>query len=287
MVYSDKFIAVVKYNGQILREHDSVVTLPFGSEYSILLKNLNSVKALVKISIDGKDVLDGNEIIVSPNSETTLEGFLKGYRATNKFKFIQKTKEIVNHRGDRVDDGIIRVEFRFEKKKEYRLIQEYRLWTCPTCGCNPCTCWPFVTRTFYGSSINNVYYSSNLGSTSESLDQGASSKSTGQAIGASQTFTASAGDELRCAKRDITPTPNVDEGITVKGGDTNQLFMFGSIGELEPTSQVIIIKLRGTKENGTVIEQPVFTKKKIQCPTCGRHQKSHLKFCGNCGTALT
>ena len=58
MVYQDKFVVSVKVNGKVLREHDKDhVYLPFGSEYSILLKNLESRKALVTINIDGKNAL--------------------------------------------------------------------------------------------------------------------------------------------------------------------------------------------------------------------------------------
>ena len=61
MTYKDQFVVEVKTDGQILRVRDGAVYLPYGCEYSILLKNLNSKKASVKISIDGEDVLDGGQ----------------------------------------------------------------------------------------------------------------------------------------------------------------------------------------------------------------------------------
>ena len=36
------------------------------------------------------------------------KGFMEGMVARNKFRFIEKTKQISDYRGDRVDDGIIR-----------------------------------------------------------------------------------------------------------------------------------------------------------------------------------
>ena len=111
MVYSDKLVVVLKHKGKILREHKDVVTLPFGSEYSILVKNLNTAKAKVSIEIDGEHVLDGQALLVDANTTTELKGFLKGSRTTNRFKFIEKTAQISNYRGDRIDDGIIRVEY--------------------------------------------------------------------------------------------------------------------------------------------------------------------------------
>ena len=44
MVYNEKLVASVKCNGKVLREDKDTVYLPFGSEYSILLKNMNITK---------------------------------------------------------------------------------------------------------------------------------------------------------------------------------------------------------------------------------------------------
>jgi len=122
MMYKHKFAVSVKNNGKILRDSDGEVRLPFGSDYSIYLKNLNTVDAVVKVSIDGTDVLDGNSLVLNPNSILDLKGFMKRSKVTNRFRFIEKTKEISDYRGDRVDDGLIRVEFRFVKKQPNFLI---------------------------------------------------------------------------------------------------------------------------------------------------------------------
>jgi len=114
MAYMDKFIVAVKHNGKILRETSDVVYLPFGAEYSILLKNKNSMNAVASVEIDGMNVVDGKNIIVPPNESVELKGFMKGMSVNNRFKFIQKTEAIRKYRGDRIDDGMIRVEFRFE-----------------------------------------------------------------------------------------------------------------------------------------------------------------------------
>jgi hypothetical protein len=60
MMYSNRFVCSVKVNGKILREQSGTVTLPFGCEYEILLKNLNSRRAMVSVSVDGKDATDGH-----------------------------------------------------------------------------------------------------------------------------------------------------------------------------------------------------------------------------------
>lgn len=119
MMYNNKFVVVIKHNNKICREHGDTVYLPFGSEYEIGLKNLHTTNAVVNITIDGQDVLDGNSLVVAPNMDTTIEGFMSGNVVRNRFKFIRKTKRIEQYRGNRIDDGIVRVEFRFEKPQIY------------------------------------------------------------------------------------------------------------------------------------------------------------------------
>ncbi len=256
MTYNTGFVAVVKWNGKILREDKDLVFLPFGSEYSILLKNLNSRKCLVKISIDGQDVLDSNSLILEPNTEIELEGFMKGMKAKNKFKFIKKTKEISDYRGDRIDDGIIRIEYWFEKiVKRLQIINEY---------------------------IYTPYYNYDLISNStqwHQLQYGTSLKQ--------NTLT---GDKVSSNLSSSVNLNSVnfvqDEGITVKGSEINQNFSYGHFGQPEDYSNVIILRLIGSKKNGEVIKTPITTKTKKICSTCGKKSKSNLKYCSNCGTFL-
>jgi len=123
MVYESRLIAVVKHNNNILREVDGIVYLPFGSEYSILFKNKHVRNCSVSVNIDGKDVLSGINIVIKPDTEPELLGFINNSGIiTNRFKFIQKTKEIAEYRGDRIDDGIITINFRFEKEIVHPII---------------------------------------------------------------------------------------------------------------------------------------------------------------------
>ena len=54
-MYQSKLVASLKANGKVLREFKDKVYVPFASEYSILLKNLNTVRAEVHVYIDGED----------------------------------------------------------------------------------------------------------------------------------------------------------------------------------------------------------------------------------------
>jgi len=259
MVLKNNFIAVVKSGGRILREHNGEVRLPFGSEYSVLLKNKDSRKAVASISIDGQSVTEGR-IIVDGFSEVELLGFLKGTRVRNKFKFIQKTDEIVEHRGDKVDDGIVTVEYWFEKvvveqtiTKTYWELQPYFY---PT--------YPDRRRKW-----NDGEYWCSSGTTSALLE--------------TTTDTVRDMGVVNCV---YTANVTQDEGITVKGSETNQNFNYGNTKTLEEQSNVINIVLKGYKNSGIKVDKPVTTSQKVQCPTCGRNVKSSVKYCSNCGTYL-
>lgn len=116
MTYRNKFVACIKVNGKVLREQDGEVAIPFGSEYSILLKNLNSVRAQVRVSVDGEEVSNG-WLIIQPNKELNLERSIKNNNLLkgNCFKFIERTSKIEEHRGIGSDDGLVHIEYKFEK----------------------------------------------------------------------------------------------------------------------------------------------------------------------------
>lgn len=291
MTFKKNFIAVVKNRGKILRERNGVVTLPFSTEYSLLLKNLESRKALVNVSIDGEDVLDGQSLIVQPNSNSELKGFLRGRKTTNKFKFIRKTKEISDYRGDKLDDGIVRVEFKFEreddgcdiytisrspcKKRKFPKVDIWERTFAPTDLCEPdisSGCYYFSNGSSDGGS-GNYTQSNTVGETNlKGLSKSKKCKR-------QQQYTVNCCD----FNSDI---PFDDEGITVKGSRSNQSFDHGYIGSLESKSSVITIRLRGTKKNGRIVNKPLTVRSKLTCSTCGKKSKSTAEFCSRCGTFL-
>jgi hypothetical protein len=282
MTYKDLFVAEVKLNGKILRVRDNNVYLPFGSEYSLLLKNLNSRRASVNITIDGEDVLDNSSLILEPNGETELEGFLRGSTARNRFRFINKTKEIQEHRGDKAGDGLIRIEFAFEKPQLEpqikNVIKEVHHHYNPP--------WTFT------------YHSNDLGwETFDSFSSGGTDGSkTGKHEGSTTVNCCAAaapcsgesvaeGSVMRSLSVEADSLPAVEEGITVKGSECNQNFHYTSVGQLE-ASKVIVIQLKGLTESGGDIKDPITVQKKLVCSSCGKSSTSSFKFCPNCGTFL-
>jgi len=117
MMYSNKLVASLKANGKILREFKDTVYIPFGSEYSFLLKNLHTTRAVVNIFIDGTDIVEGG-LVLDPGREVDLERYVKSgnLSAGNKFKFIERTAAIEDGpRGVKLEDGLVRIEFQYEK----------------------------------------------------------------------------------------------------------------------------------------------------------------------------
>ena len=249
-MYSNKFIAVIKYNGNILREKYDKVLLPFGSEYSILLKNLESRRASVKVFIDGQDVLNGNSLIIESNADLELERFVQdSNKDGNKFKFIRKTDEVSKYRGDRIDDGVVRIIFKYEKYCRPEIIKYY--------------IWPEVTpfRRYYTvtDDLDNTYVSScTLNQVSSSMPL------------------------------DTKSIESNNEGITVPGSISTQKFQYGTIGYLEDSSHTIIIRLSGYSHIGEqeLIKKPITVRDRLICPTCGLSSKSDAYYCKQCGTCL-
>jgi hypothetical protein len=116
-MHKNNFVVCVKVGGKILREKKDQVALPFGSEYSLLLKNLESRRAQVKVSIDGDDVTGSRWLIIQPNGTLELERFIRNdnLKEGNRFKFIERTDAVEKGRGIKADDGLVRVEFKHEQ----------------------------------------------------------------------------------------------------------------------------------------------------------------------------
>lgn len=259
MVYQEKFVVSIKVGGRILRERDKEhVYLPFGTEYSILLKNLSGKKASVRIEIDGEDVLSGHSLIIGPGKTTELERFIINSNLNKgpRFKFIEKTEQISEHRGDRIDDGIIRVSYQFEETPYFRT-----------------SIIPEIHHHHYNSN-DWVYGGSKSFGSSNNVRSCFSSHVTGQSVTSEQVN-----------QSNLTEDSLSDDGITVKGGESNQSFQYGYIGVLETEIHSICLKLHGTHEKG-IVHAPLTVKTKLKCEICGNTNTSLNKFCGGCGNNL-
>ena len=257
-MYLQKLAVAIKVNGKVLREAGDTVYIPFGAEYSIMIKNLESVKAVVSVSIDGTNVTDNKELIVYPNSSIELEGFIKHNKVSNKFKFIERTQAISDYRGNKVDDGLVRISFKFEKKTT---VSQPTYWV-----------YPYHT---YGNYGYQDYFGS--GPTCNS-----SNNSAVPVASASCNAVFSHSTDGKLAKCSAVVN---DVGVTAKGSESDQSFIKGNVKTLEDTEHVIILALKGAHKDKKVTKA-IEVATKISCEMCGKKNKSNNRFCGRCGSAL-
>jgi len=268
MMYCNKFVAVVKVDGKVLREDKGVVYIPFGSEYSILLKNLNSKKVSVDISIDDEDILAGRSLIIDPNSDLELHRWLDGgLDAGPKLKFIEKTESIREYRGENNGmDGILRISYRYEKEKPVITWRENPYYPFDNKGDN----WykPVQFHTYYGSGTTDRHFSStDCSNYTESVSFVDSSCNAPSTL-----------DEMICDNIN-------DEGITIKGEEINQKFTESTPLNLEDKEDVIIFQLKGEIRFPNY-KKPITVKTKIKCKKCGKVNKWNDNYCSVCGNNL-
>lgn len=260
-MYNNKFVATVKADGKVLRELGDTVFIPFGSEYSLYLKNLNTVRALVKVTIDGEDI--GADLVVRPNGEMDVERFVKDLNKGNRFKFIERTSSIEQHRGVGSTDGLVRIEFSFEKP-----------YVPPVYTPRPSP-WISASGFNINGALRSVDYS-----------KGETMKAT--AALATDLYCATNGigtSSFECHLGAATMDSFSDVGITVPGSVSDQKFQTVSSFPVEAQSHVIVLQLKGESGYNKVTE-PVTVKTKPKCVTCGKVNKATSKFCSNCGTSL-
>ena len=278
-MYSNKLVASLKANGKILREFKDTVYIPFGSEYSFLLKNLNTTRALVNVFIDGEDMTPGG-LVLNAGQEVDLERSIKGGNLMegNRFKFIERTGAIENGpRGIKLEDGLVRIEFQFEKARPIvNIVNAYDNFR-------------------YTSTKEDTYYTNasyNVNGMMRSVDYSAGESMKASATSAIQdtlntmnisATSASVHDGMACMDSYI---PKNDVGITVPGSKSTQKFQTTYMNALEPEKHTIVLKLLGETEDNQPITKPITTKHKPKCVTCGKQNKAHAKFCSECGTAL-
>ncbi len=275
-MYNQKLVASIKSKGKVLREFKDTVYIPFASEYSILLKNLNTTRAVVNVFIDGENVVPGG-LVIDPGRTVDLERWIKNGNLSegNKFKFIERTQAIEDGpRGIKLEDGLIRVEYQFEVPRPVINIPQ---WTTTT------TTWN--TSPYYGASGSTATFNVNGMLRSVDTSKGETVRAMASAATTatlnSMNITASGSTHEGMATMDWN-----DTGITVPGSKSEQKFQHTTVGALDPTVHNIVLKLVGDLGHNKPVTKPVTVAHKPKCTTCGKQNKAHAKFCIECGTAL-
>jgi zinc-ribbon domain len=314
MMYQSKLVASLKANGKILREFKDTVYIPFGSEYSFLIKNLNTTRALVNIFIDGEDVIEGG-LVLNAGQEVDLERYVKNgnLSAGNRFKFVERTAAIENGpRGVKLEDGLVRIEFQFEKPPmRVADLPEWQKRSIfgPMFGDHggivgssnaseyPGTVDKYSKSTTAGwiTASGATYSQVNVNGALRGVDYSKNGEVTAQA--------ASAAVDKYCADNGIINQVELhdgmstmdwmtmeqtvnDVGITVPGSKSEQKFQTTYMGAMEAEKHTIVLKLLGETADNKPVAKPVTVKHKPKCVTCGKQNKATAKFCTECGTAL-
>ena len=256
MMYNQKLVASIKANGKILREFKDTVYIPFGSEYQIVLKNLDTVRALVNITLDGTDVCPGG-LVLSPGQTVDLERWIKNGNLTegNKFKFIERTAQIEKHKGIGLEDGIINITYQFEQPPVRYSTQPATVWN---------------TTFGYGRPQDMI------------VPMGGIARSVAQNSNATWASPQSGHDGVTCSSASCN-----DIGITVPGSRSEQTFQTTNWFPTLTEKHSIVLRLLGETPDNKPVEQAVTVKSKPKCTTCGKVNKAASAFCSACGTALT
>jgi len=253
-MYKNGFVLVVKdSNGKVLRDSGSKVELPFYEEYSLLLKNKNSEKAVAKVFIDGEDALNGKKLIIDGYDDLVLERFLKNDLSKGrKFQFVPQSDERIKHKKKSGELGIIEVVFQKEKEFKLNFIGDNEYTPFP-----PYKPHPWVPHDPYRPTPMKPYYR-------------CGSMSSIQSCSFSMGKTRAGGQSCRI-------------GGTAEGSRSTQSFRHGNIGSLE--NETITIRLRIVPlpqgESKTVKDT-----KNIFCIDCGKKNPYKAVYCMACGNKL-
>ena len=322
MMYGNKLAVAVTVNDQILREFKDTVYLKFGSEYSIKIKNLHTTRALVHVTIDGEDHTPGG-LVIDARSEVNLERSLKNGSLTtgNRFKFIERTGAVEQHRGVQLEDGLVKIEYQFESIAQirtpyfmgsagsvhnhyynglkvgsgYNSLDVPGDWLSATSGqvnaynASLATNTTNASLTTNNTGVSGVY---NVGGIARSADMSRNGEMTGTVASAAVNqylkdnnikpkFSGEVHDG--CATMDMGFN---DAGITVSGSRSDQRFSTTTMGAMDSEKFSMVIRLLGETPDNRPVVKPVTVKAKPKCVTCGRQNKATAKFCVECGTAL-
>ncbi len=301
-MYGNKLAAAIKVNGKVLREFKDTVYIPFGAEYAITLKNLHTTRAVVNVYVDGDNVVPGG-LVLNAGQTVDLERSIRNNNLTegNRFKFIERTGAVEQHRGVGVEDGLVRVEYQFEIPRPVININNVVGSTWPH--------YPPGVRGFtneyqgvtdkYSKNVNAGWITAsgatfsqvNVNGALRGVDYSQNGQATAQAAGAAV--------DKYCADNNIgNPAQEYhdgaatmdsfvnDVGITVPGSKSTQSFQATTVGALETDVHNLIFKLVGDLGHNKPVEKAVTVKHKPKCVTCGKVNKHTANFCAQCGTAL-
>lgn len=269
---SGKYGVDLVVDGNVIPERaDGVVTLPFGKDYAIRLRNDDHRRAVAVIYIDGVNISDDG-FVVAERSNWTIH---RPHDKAVTFRVASSQSEAAAQHGKAGEDtdgekGLIRVEWRAElykpaPKVNYRSHNQWGgelLCATPRGGdLNPhASCTMGMNATLERAVPTNDSY------VPKSLNF---SNSTSRRI------------VVNDAPKAVETLTSV--AVTVEGGVSNQSFVTVDVGTLDTAATVIQLKIRGYEaSHGVPITGTNY------CPQCrAKTHKNTDRFCRNCGCSLS
>ena len=291
-MFSKNLVMAVKVGGKVLREFDGTVALPFGSEYTILLKNLSTQRASVKVSVDGRDATDGLSLIINAGESMELKRFIKNgnLNAGNAFKFIEKTAQIEAYRGNKAEDGLLTVTYEFER--DFSSYQSYPykgnagLWTSTSLPLGG----TYNSGTYNDTNtVEDFYYphaKDGKGSKVKTLPGGEILKS--RCMSPVASYNSSVSNSIHDGAMTLTASASVQNtaGITAPGSIVEQEFKMVSGFWGDGNKHTMTMKMVGAVKGQEPVKEAVVVKKLQRCQMCGTNTKQTAKFCHNCGASV-
>jgi hypothetical protein len=197
---------------EIRKDNEPTVYMPFGSEYSIFLKNKTLSRAKFKVKLDGKYVHpENNAFVINANSSFNLERFLLDgdLNKGEKFKFVNVEGSGEEPGAD--ENGLIEVKINIEKVSRYLSDDIFGNGDHIRC-CG--------SKIYNGNSNPNVMFKSSL----------------------NRSYDTNAHDSSSLGFCEMDSVDLSDEGVTVGGSQSTQSFI--DIPDFETESEDIILKLR-------------------------------------------
>jgi hypothetical protein len=288
-MYSNKFVISVLVDGKVVKEHQTPVGteahIPFGSCYTLRLRNKNSRQAACKLFIDGEKMCKGG-IIVPANSYRDIDCSTV---TLQKFKFVDlQSVDAQEHGKDQSNVtkqmGLIVAQWHLEVERprppkvehhhhhhHYPVRRREKIWTFGTPG--------WIESPDPGLPSPNfrpMCYYDDGHSAKKAMCESASPTNWGPAAAAAS-YSCSAIPMLDSV------VPTAHEGATVEGGLSNQ--RFGEMHlELETGYTELKLLLKGYEVVPLEAVAPVGG---AYCDGCGaKALRSSSRFCHACGLKL-
>lgn len=253
-MYSKNFVVAILVDGQVQKHSkQGVVSLPFGVEYTIRLRNKNARRAVCKVFIDDENVSEGG-IVIPANDYVDLE---RSTAKAVKFKFVSADSPEAYDAGkdNKTDDsnGVIRTEWRLERERPVHIPSP------PPVTIRRPRVPPYLPYPPMWTGGQEAY-------------------TKGGPVQPQSLMSLDARGQKHYAEQ----TLGTIEGCTVEGSHSSQYFNTTHV-PLESGDPVIIqMVLKGYEEQS---RPSVYTQVRY-CKHCGTTVESIDKFCSACGTKI-